>query len=488
MLTTIVAGLALAVFVLGLLERATAPDRSAPSTPSASPVGDALAAVDLAALDPDVAYVSLAVAHTDLHDPVLGLLTNPEGRGRAWERRADVAYIRPNREAAGTTGAGLRRHGGASRTRARRPSWRLYFRDDDDSDTTGLPILGAFPTSPDRIVLRREPRGYPNVMGFAIARQAGALVPESQPVRVLLNGEGQGRYLAVEHIHPQGWGISHFEHQDFSMFVYRGGAQDPQSERRYQELSTWVDEAPAPLTMSAVTARVDLDNLLRHLFTFIFCSTKDWAQGAAVLDHTSDNPRWSWIHWDLDHSFRINESGTLDDRPGIRLLVDSDRPWERQDARARLFNRLRREDPDFRTHFVALVTELLNHRVNSRFLDELVSRYEHLLVPPVTRGLAAYFEQRPKTVRDELSTYFDVGTYHRVSVNPPARVRVLVDGYRKPGPYTGWHVAGSEIVVTIDGGGKDFSHWLVNGDSANERTLRYRVVDDATIIPVFSGS
>ena len=49
-------------------------------------------ALDLSELDPTGASLSIVVDDASLNDPFTGLLQNPEGRGRAWERPAYVSY------------------------------------------------------------------------------------------------------------------------------------------------------------------------------------------------------------------------------------------------------------------------------------------------------------------------------------------------------------------------------------------------------------
>ena len=101
--------------------------------PELAPSSSALALSDL---DPTSASLSIVVDDASLNDPVTGLLQNPEGRGRAWERPAYVSYADAGRRLVWATRAGLRRHGGASRTSQRKPSWRLNFRSAYGSDAT----------------------------------------------------------------------------------------------------------------------------------------------------------------------------------------------------------------------------------------------------------------------------------------------------------------------------------------------------------------
>ena len=200
------------------------------------------------------------------------------------------------------------------------------------------------------------------------------------------------------------------------MFVYRGGrSTDERSKREYEALASWVDLAPAPLTMDAVSSRVDLDNLLRHLFTFMFCGTTDWAQGAAVRVGADAESRWFWVHWDLDHSFRWSGRNDVEG-PALGLIANSGRPSERGDVRARLFSRLRDEDPEFANHFTALVADLLNHRVGSTFIDDVINRFGSVLRRRSRIGLRDYFARRPDVIRTELDEYLGAGPSYPVSI------------------------------------------------------------------------
>ena len=435
--------------------------------PTLAPSGRAL---DLSSLDPARAYISIAVDDAVLNDPTTGLLTYSQGRGRLWERPAVVSFIDVGGRTVWATRAGLRRNGGASR-RQGRPSWRLIFRDVYGSDARREPALPALAVAPQTLIVRREPGWHPNIFAMAVAQRNGALAPEIRPVGLFVNGEYQGNYLLSEHVNRGGWGRSRFGDEDMFMFVYRGGrSNDARSSRAYGDLRTWIRTAPAPLDMEAVGARVDLDNLLRHLFTFMFCATTDWAQGAAVRQGTGIEPRWFWVHWDLDQSF-LNARRSRVDGPGLGTVVNPGRPNEGVDVRAMLFNRLRAEDPKFGRHFTALVTELLNHRLGTAFFEQLVEQSGHLLRREYAAELQEYFERRPSVIRAELDEYLDAGPSYRVSIQAPTSMPLDVDGFAESSGYQGWYFTGTPVSVDLADGSERFSHWLVNGVRRDGRPL-----------------
>ena len=246
--------------------------------------------IDVGSLDPGWPVLSIVADVVDLNDPEHRILSNPRGRGREWERIAYASYYDQG-ELIFATRAGLRRHGGASRKNPVRPSLRLYFRDDYGSEYSGQAILEEVGASPTRIVVRRTALFL--ATAFEVARQIGAPTPVFKLAQLYLNGEREGPYLLTEHVHRDGWGRSHFGRKPLSMFVFRGTVPtDESSTGKFAELDTWARDLPAPVTMETLEASIDLDNMFLNIFTFVYCGTGDWAQGAIVRDESRIDSRW----------------------------------------------------------------------------------------------------------------------------------------------------------------------------------------------------
>jgi len=343
--------------------------------------------------------ISVFAEDEALNDPETGILSNQLERGREWERPAYVSYFRYG-ELVHASRVGLRRHGGVARRRDNRVSWRLYFRGEYVSDIGPATQLFDLPPGTDRMVVRKIEPMIPNVLAFEIARRNGALAPASAPARLIFNGEDEGHYLISEHVNPDGWGMSHHGHSEFSMFIYKGmRSTDDESLERYHELEDWVLSAPKPMSMEEAAERVDLDNFVRHMATFFFAGTVDWAQGAAIRDNSRPDATWSFVHWDLDHSFRDPPGWRL---PAIDTVLRGGRPGSRNGVRARLMSRLLEEDPEFRRYFADLLAELLDQRMNAEFLTDLLDRYAHLLQPRRLVRLREFFANRPALLRSEI--------------------------------------------------------------------------------------
>jgi hypothetical protein len=156
---------------------------------------------------------------------VSGLLTHPMEKGVAWERPAYVSYFDKG-ELRFSSGVGLRVHGGKSRENSRVQSFRLYFERRYGATTLGSGVLFGGRSDPLRQLVvhndrRQDLQGrwwhFVNPLAFDIAKAVGAIVPEAQPARVLLNGDPLGAYVLTEHITSRGFQDAHFGHRAFTI-------------------------------------------------------------------------------------------------------------------------------------------------------------------------------------------------------------------------------------------------------------------------------
>ena len=235
-----------------------------------------------------------------LDDPEIGLLTNPLQVGRDWEHPATVSYF-DNGELLFASSIGLRLHGGKSRTGSPVQSFRLYFRRGYGSaqfrpgtlfDGKGDPL--------ERLIVHNDLRmdqdgswwHLVNPLAFDIARQIGALAPETRPAAFVLNGEPQGLYVLTEHLRDP-FLESRFGHDNFER-------ADDQLRRYWMssELSR-----RAPFTAADLSSWIDIESLSRWFVSVIFCATTDPFQGQIFRDETQPNTQWFWVNWDMDHSF-----------------------------------------------------------------------------------------------------------------------------------------------------------------------------------------
>jgi hypothetical protein len=466
--------------------------------PSAS---DVLAAPHLVAGLPTL---SLAVDEADLHDPVRGLFPN-------WrfgiERPAHVSYFE-GLDLRFALGCGVRLHGHSTRRPDRRrrdgASFRVYLREEYGPEQFPEGVLFEREHGPlDRLVVRGV-ASVASSIAFDVARRLGSTTPAMRPVNFVFNGEPQGVYVVAEHLTRRLWRRV-LGHDDFAFFRARGD-NSPSDAAAASELRRWIDSlGVGEVTAELVGTRVDVDRLSRHLFAIAWCGTDDWAQGAAVLDRVQAEPRWTWVHWDMDRSFHpsvLLEGGPwtkpaldlllgevpLDVPEGHVLLVE--REFQTTTGRGALFRGLVRDDPTYRASFVALATHALNHELTAEFLEACLARYEPFVGP---RNLSEQrFEQigeflrfRSAFVLLDLGRAFALGPPLRCVVEAPPGVRVAIDGVEATERYEGWYFAGQTLALGGTGDAADphdpsaegprLRGWLVDGRLVAEPELELAV-------------
>ena len=447
--------------------------------------------ISQAARDSSPAVLSLALAQHDLTDPALGLLTNPDAKGRNWERPAFLSYFERG-QLRFASGVGVRIHGGVARD-APQKSFRVYFRDIYGAAQFAPHILFDQHSDPVlRLVVRSafETTGlFANALAYDISRQIGALAPHTQPVQLFSNGVEQGVYLLIEHI-SEGYLRAHFGHAQFlSAQSAISAAPVLGSDRQFQQFIAWAT-ARSPLSMGEAAQKIDLDNFARWLLAVLFCATPDALQGPVLLDLSQAAAKWFWINWDMDHSFAVTN---LNAAPNAWEEDIFDRFYLMSDPRAFLYHRLRLGSAEFRSYFNRLFVDTMNHRLTDAFLRERQRYYATLAstfnvdAREFNADVANFLTYRKAVLRDQMQTYFAAGNSYSCHVQGPADVGFEIDGYPEPPGYVGWYFAQTPITVSLrETGQRAFSHWLINGKEQHPgRVLQYTLAAPTVIIPVF---
>ena len=311
---------------------------------------------------------------------------------------------------------------------------------------------------------------------------------------LFLNGKKQGIYFLTPH---QGRKQlqSFFGHDNFSYFRFKSD-NPPESHQFYGQEFWRVVSAKDPLDMNVVGRTIDIENLSKQLFAFVFCATTDYCQGVALKDQSRADSKLFWVIWDMDHSF-------IDVTKTIKGQVRNREIWEQTGwsklikrqhwcGRTKLFHRLLNEDPAFKRYYARLIIDQLNHHVTAEFLESRVRYYEQMLNAfGETNGdyfkqLRMFFKNRPAYVRKEMARHFDTGEFYQCRILGADDTSYRIDGYAVQGPYSGWYFRGAQMSVSIQGNdAQRFSHWLINGVPRKTAQLNVSVEENLTIEPVF---
>ena len=441
--------------------------------------------------------LSIYIPDDSLYDPDTGIIANVQARGRAWERPASVSYYADG-QLRFASGAGLRVHGGLTRTMSVKKSFRLYLRREYGADRIWSGVLFDGAVDPiRRLVVHNDVREdrtgrtwhFINPLAYDIAGRIGAHVPHTQPVQLFLNGEWQGVYVLTEHVR---------DNMIPELLVPRfGHAKFAADNRSYRELSTWVGGLDE-IRMDRVAERIDLENLTRWFLSVVFCGTEDAFQGAQLLDRSDPEGRWFWINWDMDHSFMdYNQRAAVPwehdaFETTLERAGEPARGWRDTEVRSRLLTTMLAEDAAYRDYFKRIFTETMNHRLTVDFLRERFDHYAGLGRRLGLGGadldylplLEAFVARRPAIVREQAEVYLNTDPSRRVTVRGLGGSRGHVDGYPVSDTFSGYYFPGMMVTLSANSD-EGFRYWRVNGSAVNAVELRWEVNNDLEIEAFF---
>ncbi|HET7618837.1 MAG TPA: SUMF1/EgtB/PvdO family nonheme iron enzyme [Vicinamibacterales bacterium] len=423
-----------------------------------------------------------------LPPPVLNdLLAHKMEHGRDWEREADVSYYDDGQlRFAGQ--AGLRVHGGGSRITSPRQSFRLFFR--RKYGQTRLPPGVPFGVRIDplrRLVVhndvRRDRDGsmwhLVNPLAYDLARRIGAITPETEPARLLLNGDDQGLYVLTEHFDDE---------------YFQAHLPDHRVSMRAADMERLRDQVDAlrPMTLDGLRPLIDMDNLTTWFLGVLFCATRDAYQGPGqFLDESADRGGWFWVTWDLDQSFRdwdLDSFQYLLERVG-----EEERGRRGSEPRGVILTTLIGEDPAFRAYFEEKFDAMLNHQLTPAFVSERFAHYATVAASFDVESTAyvdrerTFFERRRGFLRGVAEQWLNTPPSVAVHVERVDGGTLTIDGFREATPYSGEYFPGRDVIVSDPDGGS--LRWFVNGRFVQEgRELRMRADGPLAIAGTTRGS
>ncbi|MAG34630.1 MAG: hypothetical protein CL878_00040 [Dehalococcoidia bacterium] len=260
--------------------------------------------------------LSLVTDPVHLWDEERGIYANPEARGRDWERPATLQWLAQDGNLVFTTGAGLRLHGGMSRSAIGKKSFRLYFRGQYGATKLAAPLFTDSPVQEfDVLVLRAGSndsmlwwdnavyvrdqllRDLHAAMGQAAAHGAW--------VALYLNGTPWGLYNVTERI-DEHFLASHFDHDAWD--IIRDGHQEVTagSGEAWSAFIAWIEAADLSrdADYGAVLTQLDIESFTSYYLLNIWAQTIEWPRfnWYAARPRGPPDARWRVFVWDAEWS------------------------------------------------------------------------------------------------------------------------------------------------------------------------------------------
>jgi len=457
-------------------------------------------------IEKGIPILSVAIDEEDINHPETGIIENRKKKGRAWERPCFISYYDKGKLLfAG--GAGIRIHGG-SKNKRESESLRFYFRKIYGYDQFPPGIIFDDQSVPIKQIIARIEFNYASLLALDISKQIGCLGPEGHAVSVYVNGKRYGkRYALTEHL-DEDWLRSHYGHDDFILLRTTGHPEDRRRSVPYQRLRQWVNDPKITMTMHEAGKQVDIENLSLWFISQFFTAGYDMYQGPLLLDRTRSEANWFWVNWDMDQCFRntnephkkntweqeVNFHNVMTNPKRDRKSPTTGR-YQNKDPRAILFRRMSKEDPDYKRYFERLFMNVMNHKLNSGFLDAWVDGHQRAITPLDTddqaffHQLRQFIQHRPAYLRKLMQKYYESPASYSCRISGLSEKKYDIDGYPTDTPYEGWYFKDTQVSITVHPeSGERLAYWLVNGKPVLNNTSRFvhRVNQSTTIEPVFT--
>jgi len=275
----------------------------------------------------DLPVIALVTDPKNLWDPQKGIYANSTESGDKWERAASVIYLEKGASPAFNVGAGVRIHGGASRKKSQKKSFRLYFRSKYGPSILEYPVIpSSADKNYDRLILRA---GYNDSWAHGLDKERrAATYHRDQVMRDLFLQLGypasHGDYA---HLFLNGdyWGLynicERYDDDFFDHYIGKAGydvvkpgadenhdaieASDGDMDA-WNEFENWYKKASLKSSRDyeEFKRRVDIDNFIDFYIVNIWAQNTDWPRHNWYAFRARDDlAKWRFLPWDAEYAF-----------------------------------------------------------------------------------------------------------------------------------------------------------------------------------------
>ena len=358
-------------------------------------------------------------------------------RGDAWERKVHIEYYNEEGELGFSQDAGVRIHGGLTRT-ASQKSLKFYARSEYGDSQFRYKLLPHNENDEYKRFLLQSSMGdwsktiIKDPLAHEICRSLNFATQDSRPVIVFLNGEYWGVQTIRDRIDK--YYLEYKEgatHQDSVTLL--NSFNNPEAiegdVEGFTELLEFIAENDIAFeeNYNYLLSQIDIENYIDYNIAEIFLSNYDWPGNNVKYWRESDgSTKWRWIFFDIDgglynYKYDMLEHCTLNDDEVV---------WPNNPPSTFIFRNLLRNDR-FVSEFISRYAEILssnfslNTTINkaSFFVDRYSSSIsehsdrwnfpenENAWRNDIKEHLLEFFEKRHCYAVENLSNFFNLSDF-----------------------------------------------------------------------------
>lgn len=380
----------------------------------------------------DLPIISIVTDSKNLFDDTIGIYTirNADQRGGEWERPIHIEFFEDDGSLGFSQNAGVRIHGGATRSNPQK-SLRLYAKSDYDvKDYFDYDIFSNLTNKVDgekitrfkRLLLRTSGNDWTSTlfrdaMAQSLISHLKLDTQAYRPSLVFINGEYWGIHNIRERYDRFYVATNYNLDRDAVAILEAGydffGENYEVSEGTQEDADAYMNEVTGFLRSNPVTlqenyeyikTKIDIENFIDYQIVNIYFSNTDWPGNNVKLwkyktkdgQYDPDAPygqdgRWRWMVYDTDFGFGFDNNITRGrvDHDTLEFATATNGPfWPNPPASTFLLRTLL-ENSEFRNKFINHFADHLNtafqpELVNQR-IDEMKSKLESSIQEHINR-------------------------------------------------------------------------------------------------------
>ncbi|GAJ97518.1 CotH kinase family protein [Geomicrobium sp. JCM 19055] len=294
----------------------------------------------------------------DAHNP--HLTGNYHQSGQHWERPVFMQMFEPNGEIGLTQHAGIRIHGGASRSLDRK-SLRFYARSDYGENRFRHPLFGEEERDYyNRFILRNSGQDwnrtlFRDAMMQSLVEDLNMETQLYRPAKLYVNGEDWGLFNIRERYDNHYFRFAHdVSVEDLDLLETHGDEVEGSNHDYMQLRSMMTTSDPSePEVYEQIKKEIDIDNFIDYHISQIYFGNVDWPNNNVNIWRERPHGKWRWAMYDTDFGFALPTT-----------------------ASSAMHNTLEHATNEAAANSTFLLRSLLQ---NEEFEQEFINRYAHYL-------------------------------------------------------------------------------------------------------------
>ena len=340
-------------------------------------------------------YVPGVYYNPDAPNP--NLTGNYMQSGLEWERPVHVEIFEENKERVLSQQAGIRMHGGASRS-VDRKSFRLYARSEYGQNRFRFPFFKEESLDNyNRILLRNSGNDWNNslirdAMLQTLLKDFNVETQAYRPTILYVNGEYWGVYNIRERFDSDYFATKYGIRPENIDILSNNAVVDEGSNVDYLNLLDYIEENDTSdaEVFNYIASQMDIDSFIDYQIAQIFVRNTDWPGNNLMFWRERPSGKWKWIVYDLDFGFDLeNAAGTVaHDTFAFATALGGPR-WPNPEWSTFLLRSML-ENEEFRETFVTRFAHYMNTNFDSDVVIRTIDEMSAVIAPNMEEHIARW--------------------------------------------------------------------------------------------------